>query len=302
MGRDRAAAIDLGSNTFHLVIFEKKDEKIIEIYRKRHHVFLSRGGVGIIQEESMASAKKAIVDFKSTLREIPCDQVGIIGTAALRKASNGSELKEFIENELAHAVHIISGEREAELISKGVLWELSERANDGIIMDIGGGSVEFIFIKNGQVTWLKSFQLGVGILHSEYPHEEPIDSKTVEKIKHYILKNIEELLDYAAVNNTSHLIGCSGSFELIPAIKEGQYPPTQGFAQINIEDFHHIKNRLFSSDLQERKNINGLPPVRAELVVVAFILMDFIIEKLGITEISISKYAVKEGLISEMLA
>jgi len=297
----KAAAIDLGSNTFHLVIFEKKDGRITELYRKRHHVFLSKGGVKTILDESLAKAKSAILDFKSALQLIPCDHVGIIGTAALRKASNGGELKTYIESELNTPVQVISGEREAELISKGVLWELKERAQNGIIMDIGGGSVEFIHLLNGQVKWLQSFPLGVGILHSTFPHEEPIQLQTVNSIKEFIVQNAQELLRHVQENDINHLIGCSGSFELIPAISQGKYPPAESFENIQLEDFFSIRDQIFNCDLEERKNIPGLPPVRAELVVVAFILMDFIIEKLGITEISISKYAVKEGLISELL-
>ena len=126
--------------------------------------------------------------------------------------------------------------------------------------------------------------------------------KTVHKIKNFILEEAKELLDYISEKSITHLIGCSGSFEIIPAIKEGKYPPIKSFENISIDDFHSIKNQLFRMDIEERKQLNGLPPVRAELIVVAFVLMDFLIEKLGVESISISKYAVKEGLISELLS
>lgn len=300
---NKAAAIDLGSNTFHLVIFEKRPTgDLIELYRKRHHVFLSQGGVEKISDASWARAQKAITDFKRTLGEIPVHKLGIIGTAALRKASNGRELKSYIERELKEEVQVISGKREAELIAKGVLWELKEKAHNGIIMDIGGGSVEFIHLDNGQVKWLQSFPLGVGVLHNQFPHKEPISNSTIINIKDYIIQGANELLDYVSDKSISHLIGCSGSFEIIPAIKEGTYPPKESYEHITLDDFHSIKQRLFKMNLEERKELAGLPPVRAELIVVAFILMDLLIEKLAIKDISISKYAVKEGLISEMLS
>lgn len=303
MAGKKAAAIDLGSNTFHLVIFEKDSSGAIqEVYRKRHHVFLSKGGVKKISEESLGRAQKAILDFKNTLHSIQVDEIEIIGTAALRKASNGSELKAFIETKLNCSVQVISGKREAELIAKGVQWELQEKAKNGLIMDIGGGSVEFIHLFKGKVNWLQSFPLGVGILFSEFPHEEPISAKDISSIKDYIEKGTAELFDYLKDHEISHLIGCSGSFELIPAIKEGNYPPAKSFDGISLQDFHAIKEELFSKDIEARRNTPGLPPVRAELIIVAFILMDFIIQKLNISSISVSKYAVKEGLISEMLS
>jgi exopolyphosphatase/guanosine-5'-triphosphate,3'-diphosphate pyrophosphatase len=299
----KAAAIDLGSNTFHLVIFEKNNKgEIVEIYRKRHHVFLSRGGVDKIKEESLGRAQRAIADFKEALIKIPVDKLKIIGTAALRKASNGAELKAHIENELQEEVQVISGKREAELIAKGVQWELKEKARNGVIMDIGGGSVEFIHLQNGNLQWLQSFPLGVGVLHSKFPHQEPIPRQTIKDIKQFITEEASELLSYIKDKNITHLIGCSGSFEIIPAIKEGKYPPTISFDEVSLADFHKMKDLLFNLDLEERKELDGLPPVRAELIIVAIILMDFMIELLGIESISISKYAVKEGLISEMLS
>ncbi len=294
--------IDLGSNTFHIVIFEKSQNgTITERFRKRHHVFLSKGGVDEILPESLARAKKAINDFRDILNEIPVHSLSIIGTAALRKASNGADLKTYIETTLASPVQIISGKREAELIAKGVLWELPEKAHNGMIMDIGGGSVEFIHLKEGKIQWLQSFPLGVGVLYSRFPHEEPISKKTIHAIHHYIATEAKELLNYIEHKEIDHLIGCSGSFEIIVSIQEGQYPAQGSYEAISLEDFHRIKDLLFNANLMERKEIKGLPPVRAELIVVAFILMDFIMSTLRIKDISISKYAVKEGVAAEIL-
>lgn len=299
---NKVSVIDLGTNTFHIVIFRRDESgRIEEIYRKRHHIFLSENGISEIGKSAMQRAKEAILDFGITLREFQPDTLQIVGTAALRRASNGPMLKGFIEKTLATEVMVISGQREAELIAKGVQWELDSIIDNAMIMDIGGGSVEFIHVRNNNIQWLQSFPIGVGELYNASIYSDPITSLDLEKINRFIISKTQELIDYLATSDIPHLIGSSGSFELIPSIKEGIYPPTLNDNRVTLEDFERIKTRLFSASEIEREQIKGLPPVRAKLVVVAFVLMDWYIRQSKTMEISISKYAVKEGLVAEIM-
>lgn len=297
----KVAVIDLGTNTFHLVIFQKKDGEVLEIYRKRHHVFLSESGIETIGDESIHRAHIAIMDFQTSLNLHNPNTTKIIGTEALRVASNGPSLSNFIKSKLNSEVEIISGEREAELIAKGVMWELGETINNAMIMDIGGGSVEFIHIVNNQIQWLNSFPIGVGVLYNNVKHSEPIQTSEIEKLDLYIASKTTKLIDYLKINQVENLIGSSGSFEIIPAVKEEKYPPEINKSVYSIEDFHDIYEKLVHAPLEERLKIKGLPPVRAQLIVVAFVLMDWLIKKANVSKLNISKYAVKEGLVAETL-
>ena len=298
---NKISVIDLGTNTFHIVIFEKSTEgQITEIHRKRHHVFLSEGGIQKIGEPSLERAKTAILDFQLSIKKFDPDSIQIVGTAALRRASNGPNLKLYIENTLKTEVQVISGKREAELIAKGVQWEYNKPIKNALIMDIGGGSVEFIHIVNNSIQWLQSFPIGVGVLYSENKYSEPILPSEKATIVQYIEEKSEELLTYLETQKLELLFGASGSFELIPSIIEGNYPPKIKNNHISLTDFIKIRDRILSSTLEERLKIKGLPPVRAQLIVVAFILMDWILLRTNIQDIRISKYAVKEGLVCEL--
>ena len=297
----KIAVIDLGTNTFHTVIFEKIQDQVSEIYRKRHHVFLSENGIETIAPSSIQRAKVAIADFKEALLTHKPDVVRIIGTEALRVASNGKELSNFIENELGTQVEIISGVREAELIAKGVQWELQHPITNGLIMDIGGGSVEFIHVLDNQIKWLQSFPVGVGVLYNQSKHSEPILDEEIESIYRYIDEQTSELSHYLSKNTINLLIGSSGSFELIPSIQEGKYPPHIDRKEYSSSDFHSIYDRIIRASLEERQKIEGLPPVRAQLIVVAFTLMNWIMQKTKVQKLQISKFAVKEGLVKEEL-
>lgn len=295
------AVIDLGTNTFHLVLFKRTGKMVSEQYRKRHHVFLSQKGIETIAESSIERAKEAIHDFRKTLSTYLPDNTLIVGTEALRVASNGPDLAAFIEETLNAKVEIISGEREAELIAKGVQWESKAPIDNALIMDIGGGSVEFIHIKNQEIKWLDSFPVGVGVLHNKFKHEEPIEDEEVENLEDYLKNNCKSLVDYLASQEINYLIGASGSFELISAIKQGKYPPELTGNEVDIADFWNIHNLILHSSLADRLDMKGLPSQRAKLIVVAFILMGWIIRTMPATKLTISKYAVKEGLVAEEL-
>ena len=298
----KVAVVDLGSNTFHAVIFEKKKTgEILEVYRKRHHVFLSKNGIETIMQESIDRAHIAIEDFQKNFEIHNPDEIYIVGTEALRKASNGKSLASYIENKLHATVDIISGKREAELIAKGVMWQMDKPIKEALIMDIGGGSVEFIHIINNQVAWMHSFPVGIGVLYNKFPHQEPISSNEKTAIIQFLEIELLQLISYLGDKSIPTLIGASGSFELIPAIIEGQYPPEIGRSSILLNEFHEINNRILKLDMEERLHTKGLPPVRAKLVVVAFVIMEWIVQTLKCEEILVSKYAVKEGLIAEKL-
>jgi len=290
----------LGTNTFHLVVFEEQQGEITEIYRKRHHVFLSEGGINIIGPAAMTRAKDAINDFVQALEKWQ-PTLRIVGTEALRKASNGNALRVWIEEQIGTSVSLISGEREAELIAKGVMWEWRRTMDNALIMDIGGGSVEFIHVVDNVIVWKGSFPVGVGVLHHFSAHEEPISTSDKAKIVGYIESHCVALVDYLSKVQIDQFIGASGSFELIPSIKQGRYPATLDNTTVPLHHFHEIKDQIYRSDLQERLTIKGLPPVRAELIVVAFVLMEWALMLAPTETIHISKYAVKEGIISELL-
>lgn len=297
----KIAVIDLGTNTFHTVIFKQIAGEIKEIYRKRHHVFLFANSVNDISQSAFERIKIAIEDFKIALEHYQPTMVKIIGTEALRIASNGKEISNYIEQSLNCEVEIISGEREAELITKGVVWEFEGNIENTIIMDIGGGSVEFIHYQNKKIQWMKSFPIGVGILFNAAKHSEPIKLSEIQKLEAFIENKTGELLEYLKGQNIDTLVGCSGSFELIPSIQEGAYPPFINKIDIELAEFYKIHKLLIHASIEERQQIKGLPPVRAQLVIVAFVLMHWFIKKSNVKQIKISKYAVKEGLASEYL-
>lgn len=295
----RVAALDIGTNTFHLIVFEKRKDGIHEIYRKRHHVFLSENGIETIGDEPLRRAMNAIVDFEKVLEQYPDIEVKIVATEALRIASNGRFVADYIENHIPGKVNIIGGEREAELIAKGVIWAQGTIKN-GLIVDIGGGSVEFIHVVDNEIKWLNSFPVGIGVVYNRFEHAEPIEKIEIQQIKGFLNSECEELIEYLkTVDPIQELSGASGSFELLPILDKNKLPSKEVFKSVERTRFQELRDLVYSKDPMERMHIKGLPVVRVKLIVVSFIIMDWIIEQINLDKIGISKYAVKEGIVYE---
>ena len=152
MKKNTTAVIDLGTNTAHLLIAQKNDKSFEVLFKKRHYVFLAEQGIERITSEAADRLFEALDDFHQKIEECDSGHVIITGTEAFRMAENGFEILDKITAEYGWQVQIISGDREAELIYKGVKSIIDIRIGNYVMMDIGGGSVEFIISENLNLT------------------------------------------------------------------------------------------------------------------------------------------------------
>ncbi len=292
--------IDLGSNTFHLLICDVSVDTFDEVYRERIFVGLAEGGISTLKPEAIVRAEEAISAFGSVLDSHNLDSLRILGTAALRSADNASEVNEIVEKILGQPIEIIEGHREAELIYKGVALIANCDEGDHLIMDIGGGSTEFILIRDGNMTWSQSFNIGVAVLHEMFHKKEPIAKADIEKMTDYLDETLRPLLDATKEANLRTLIGASGSFEVVAAIGGDEPLAKNSVSTINIEKFKEIEAKITSANFAERAAIKGMPESRVKLIVMAMLLLRYVINHLSPDEIVVSPYALKEGLLSEM--
>ena len=299
---NKVAVIDLGSNTFHLLIVEPgQDGAFKELFRQRIFTGLGDGGKDYLKPESISRGITACQEFAKHLKMHQCTKVAVTGTAALRTAHNSQEFTSEAEKVLGSKITIINGDREAELIFKGV--QLLNSMDDGncyLIMDIGGGSTEFIIVKDHKIQWAKSFKLGVGILHSKFHHEEPISSHHLKELRLYIKDKLSELYHQCQEYQPSVMVGASGSFEILESMS-GKISDRHTMNTIPNEDFHRLSAMIISSSDKERLQMKGLPIERVKLIVVAMVLLEEVIHSVGPKKLLVSPYALKEGLLSELI-
>jgi exopolyphosphatase/guanosine-5'-triphosphate,3'-diphosphate pyrophosphatase len=295
------AVIDLGSNTFHLLIVGiKATGKFDIIFRQRVFVGLSDGGVRNIKQEKIEFGLEVLKEFKTHINHYGHPTLKVIGTAILRNASNRQVFIDRATHILGKEIEIIDGIREADLIFKGITLTDTFSTGTHLIMDIGGGSTEFVVISNGIKIWSNSYLIGVGVLHEMFHKSEPISAADLTKLKLYVLDQIYDMLEVLKIYRPETLAGASGSFEVLQTMT-GLKIAEDNVSVISAEDFLHIYDLIVNSDLASRKNLEGMPKERAKLIVVGMALKKIIFDMIQPTSIVVSPYALKEGVISEMI-
>ena len=298
---NRYGVIDLGTNTFHLLISEKSaDGNIVELFRERIFVKLGEDGIETIGDAPFQRALAAIHSLKATLDLYKVNHIKAFGTAALRTASNGNKFIDKIRDETGIQIKLIPGDEEARLIHLGVIQAVPLNNENGLIMDIGGGSVEFIVANSQGVIWAQSFPIGVSVLFRKFHKTDPITFEEIENVEEHFETILQPLLEMLSIHKTPFLIGASGTFDVLDLLLSRQRISTI-HSIVEVQDFYPLYQQFLNTTLSERLQMEKLPESRAEMIIVAMILINFILKKANIKQISISAYAMKEGILSEMI-
>lgn len=298
------SVIDCGTNTFHLLI--ATDETPINVLSKKNiAVKLGQGGIAghIITEEAFARGIDALKDFSNIIRHHKVDKVIAYGTAALRKASNGRDFVSAAKKETGIEIQLIDGLHEAELIYYGVRQAVPLSEKKVLIMDIGGGSVEFIIADNSTMFWRYSFELGAALLLEKFKPSDPIALHEYKSLCQYILSETKLLFDeLKKYPDITTLIGSAGSFETLAEIisEKFYHQPfdyTQKQIELNTGYYEQVNELLLHSTTQQRKQMKSIIDMRVDMIVIASILLHCVIHKAGIQNIKLSTYALKEGML-----
>jgi exopolyphosphatase / guanosine-5'-triphosphate,3'-diphosphate pyrophosphatase len=294
----RLAVIDLGTNTFHLLIVEASGTPWKELYRERIFVNLAEEGIHRISDSARERGLDALKYFAGIIKDHDISDTVAVGTAALRRAHNSDEFVRDVQQELGIAIRVIGGQKEAEYIHAGVMQAIPPAPENYLIMDIGGGSVEFIISSNRQPMYSVSYPIGVAVLYDKFHKTEPIATNETEDIDHFLTRTMEELSANMTPLGSLGLIGASGTFELIDVTLQNRltrYP----FSSIKQNDFFAMYHRVMPMTYEERKLDNNIPLSRARYIVVALKLIQHVLSVYRISSIGVSRYALKEGIVSE---
>lgn len=293
------AAIDLGTNTFHLLIAElTPGGGLHEVYRERIYVKLASEGIETIGEAPFERGLAALRCFRTVLDHHEVTDVTAIGTAALRTATNGGSFVRQAESEAGIAISLISGDREAEYITRGVLAALPPLTDRILIMDIGGGSTEYIIASAKGVHWRQSFPIGVAILQRAFHHDDPISDSETRELRKFLDDRLAPLATALLENPTSHLIGAAGTFDVLgDLLRDDKTAAPKHSHPLNLAGLRNICDLLIASTNQERLVMPNIPPERADLIVVAMLLIDYTLNLANITKVTVSDYAMKEGIL-----
>lgn len=305
------AIIDLGSNTFHLLIVEKIVDKIHTLVKEQIPTKIAKAGInqGIITDEATERALAVLRFFRQQIEThgVPLAHIRALGTSAIRNAKNSSEFCKTVENETGIIIEVISGEREAELIYKGVRQALDLGEIPSLIMDIGGGSVEFIICNASRIFWKQSFEIGGQRLLEKFVHSDPISPSAIQRMNNYFQEQLLPLVNAAHQYAPQTLVGSSGSFDTLVDMdfmhRFNHLPDAQETSfDYLIEEFYRAYELLTTLNRGERMAIPGMIELRVDMIVPGVVLIVHVLKSLNISQIRCSTYALKEGILKWILA
>ena len=237
--------------------------------------------------------------------EIEAENVFAFGTSAIRNAENGGEFCRIVREQTGIAIQVIDGAQEAEYIYQGVRKAVELGEEPALIMDIGGGSVEFIIGSQSQVFWKQSFEIGGQRLLEKFMRTDPLAEADRQRLYHYFDEQLIPLANAVHQYAPATLVGSSGSFDTLVAMdfmhRTGQLPDrTQTGFELPLEEFYRSFEILLNRNHDERLAIPGMVPLRVDLIVVASCLIDYVLRTHGIRQIKVSTYALKEGVLQSL--
>ncbi len=305
----KIAIIDLGTNTFNIFVAEVFPENTYKkIYKSKISVKLGQGSINsnYIEPEAFRRGISALKTHKLTIDSNGVEKVYAFGTSALRGASNGAEFIQRAREETGIDVKLISGDKEAELIYLGVRQAVTLTETNSLIMDIGGGSTEFIIANSQRIFWKQSFLLGAARLLEKFKPSDPIRASEVLAIEAYLEQELQMLFSASARLAPVELIGSSGSFDSLAemiAYKFYDIEQLKGRTEYDfrLEDCDKIYRELLASTKEERLKMKGLIRMRVDMIVVSAIFVNFVISRLSLGRMRLSRYALKEGVLWEIL-
>ncbi|MBZ4672056.1 MAG: Ppx/GppA phosphatase [Deferribacteraceae bacterium] len=292
-------AVDIGSNTLRLIVAEVSKGKIKNIvYEQRYIIRLAEGikQFGKISEAAEKRLTDALFHIKDSLNQFGDINVKFVGTSALREASNGEEIINNIYKNMGIKIEIITSEKEAELMFRGVSATLDLKDNKALLFDIGGGSTEYIAVDKGNIVDCKSFDMGVVKLADKYNFREVVS----EGIFKQLFEEIETIISHVPDIEFEILVGTAGTATTLAAIDmklaNYDYRKVNGY-KIQYKRVKEIFDNLCSMTIDERENVVGLEKGRGDLIIPGAAIVIKTMEHFKLNEIIISDFGLREGLV-----
>ena len=292
-----SAVIDIGTNTFNLLIANRSKSGLTIIESHKVAVSLGMGGIneGVLADDAIQRALDAFEKFRGILLNYPVVQPILIATSAVRDAKNASEFTAAVFDRFDWSVTVVSGMKEAELIYKGVglCYDFKEHT---LIMDIGGGSTEFIEANNEGICSEVSLNIGVSRLYQGFSVNDPFTAKDVLQIESFL---DERSMGFFSDKSIPALLGSSGTFETFYELMyKKPFPKSNKIIELGLESFTKMLDELIYSSLEDRNKNEFIIPIRKKMAPFAAVKTRWVLRKIKPKRILISPFSLKEGVLA----
>lgn len=302
----RLAALDIGSNSIRLVVAEAKpggQYRILDEERESTRLGRSLSANGLLDEPSMEASIAALRRFQSIAAGLGVEHLHAIATCAVREATNGEEFCKRVSEQLGLSIEVISAEKEADLAFHSVRRRFDLAGKNTLLADIGGGSTEIVLASGDLIESIYTTNLGAVRLAQKFGGGQSMAGDDFVRMEQWIDRQLKKRTDKVAL--APHLlIGSGGTFtalaNMVMSSKGKSRLPVAG-AQISRAELRHLIDRLRKLSVKQRREVPGLSPDRADIIVPGLAVIDRIMKRFKVNLIQVHSYGVRDGLLLSMI-
>ncbi|MCS7163575.1 MAG: hypothetical protein NZ845_01045 [Thermodesulfovibrio sp.] len=297
---ENIAVIDVGSNTLRLLIGNVDKNQVIKIYSERVVTRLGRNldKNGFFDSESLKKSINTLRKFKKISEKFNVSSIIAVGTSALRESKNSKEFCEIVRKTTGINIHVISGQQEAYYTLCGVMDEKFSSKDSIFIVDIGGGSTEWIYGIKGKFS-MGSLSLGALKLKENFLFIEPYSQEAIYEAKKFIENEIIKAIPKVKVDEFIAIGGTASTLAMINMNLSKYCPEKTHMSKISLNKLKEILKKLISISLEDIKKIKGIPYDRADIICSGLLILEKIVDYLNIKEITISENGILEGIMKK---
>ena len=299
------SVIDVGTNSIKFYVARKRPDGALEALLDKNDIARLGEGLretGKISPEPLERNARSVAAFVEEARSLGVSSPEIVGTMALRTASNASEFVAKVKELTGLSLRVIEGEEEARLSYLAVLSALPIGKGELVTFDTGGGSTEFVYGREAEMLRKFSVPLGAVRITEEFFKDDPVREESVDAAFAEIRKSLK---DGGAGGSPDMLVGMGGTVTSLASVKHKMevYDPdiVQG-SVLTLDDIRGMMKMFSSMTLEERRGVVGLQPKRADVILAGTCIVSVLLEIFGASSFTVSDRGLRHGLAFELFS
>jgi exopolyphosphatase / guanosine-5'-triphosphate,3'-diphosphate pyrophosphatase len=304
----KIAAIDIGSNSIHMVIAQVRRSGFQILARAKEMVGLGRStlSTGRLSPAAIDVGFRTLDTFKRLAEKHGADPVLAVATSAVREAKNGGDFALRVWDRLGLHIDVITGTEEARLIFLAATHAINFRRQRGIVVDIGGGSVEVIAGNGSQVRWMESLKLGVVRLTERFLSSDPPEEREIEALQVHLDRALERVFRRARIFRPTLLVGTSGTVlnltAMAAALETGRRPAKLHNRVLPLRRLEAVRKKVLACNTDQRAILAGLDRRRVDLIPAGAVLAETLMRGLRLPQMHACEWALREGMLLDFIA
>jgi exopolyphosphatase/guanosine-5'-triphosphate,3'-diphosphate pyrophosphatase len=304
----RIAALDLGSNSFHLIVADARlDGSFLTVVTEKSMLRLGDlvARTGAIGRPATDDAIDVLLRFKAIAESHKVDELVAVGTAALREARDGAGFVDRVRDEVGIEIDVIDGVEEARLIFTAIRASVLIERPPAFAADLGGGSLEIMVGDQSTLLYAASVKVGVARVHAKLGLPDDLGPGDRDRLAHHLDDLLGPVLSEVRAHRPQMLIGSSGTLTCLAAMalaaRGSDIPDSMNQVTVGREELERVFAQIFSLPAAQRAKLPGVDAKRAELLPAGAAILGHLMDATGLVELTISEWALREGMVIEAI-